>query len=493
MVRRIETDEYVELSAEQCSNETQYESLCGDPAEGDRRLQVALGYRRCLDFDEGNHPGQDYATVRIGEGYIVGIVADGVSQSFYGNIAAQRVSQWLLEKLWRHRKRPPHQKSLERALTSLEKQTATEIESVQIPEHIPEIMRTALEKTRTSGSQTVFAAFVSNGKGAVRLYLVGDITAVLHDPAGGVEVIKAPPKGRWSTAGKSRLEMLVTDRTGLSNIVIKSDGMNSDWGLSSSDDTITKDAFEQIATELAGKDDVSFIAATRLNTQRVSADVAAESNTTTPRPDLSPPAESLDAHPAAVIKMGVEASRETINSPPVPPKNPVNWRDLALIIAGVVLGYVLAMAYSKLTDRNTSRTREPANTVPVNTNLQTEIESPTAAPSQQAPKESPPAVPAIAANSRKQDTAKQKSNAGKRPPSARNSNRHRAASSNRKAPASTDSNQRSNGSNANRDNNHAQSVAPSQLRWSHRASNNAHLRRVGSQYCLCPSLSGIYE
>jgi hypothetical protein len=47
-----------------------------------------MGYRRSLGFDERNNPGQDYAVIRAESSYIVGIVADGVSQSFYGDLAA---------------------------------------------------------------------------------------------------------------------------------------------------------------------------------------------------------------------------------------------------------------------------------------------------------------------------------------------------------------------------------------------------------------------
>jgi Protein phosphatase 2C len=486
MVRRIETDEFVELSAEQRSNETQYESFCSDTAGGDHSVRVSLGYRRCLDFDEGNHPGQDYATVRIGGDYIVGIVADGVSQSFYGNIAAQRVSQWLLEKLWNHRSHPPDQKILERALTGLEKHIAPEIESVQIPEHVSEIMKTALEKTRASGSQTVFAAFVSNGKGAVRLYQVGDITAVLHNSAGEVEVIKAHPKGRWSSAGKSRFEMLVTDRTGLSSILIKSDGMNNDWGLNSTDDRITKDAFEQSAPELAGKDDVSFIAVTQLNTRSVHADAVLDS-ITTPRPDAPSPANVPDKHQSVLGEGEIKVIGERVKSQSLPAKNPARWRDAALIIVGVVLGFAIALAYSKLIDRNTSRTHRPTQTAPDSSNRQTEIRSAEVAPNQLAPTASP-------ASNKQQETAKQKPGSGRSSASTRRPARPRPANSNQRTPASTNTNQNSNAPNVNQNNRNERSVTPPQLQRRDSTSGNANLVKREQQHLAHPAFqTGIFQ
>src|SRR6185295_2679194 len=94
--------EYTEIISEQQSDAIQFEELCIESVKGNAEdcVSVSLGYRRCKDFDEGNQPGQDFASVRGDKHYIVGVVADGVSQSFYGNLAAAYLSQFLLGYLW---------------------------------------------------------------------------------------------------------------------------------------------------------------------------------------------------------------------------------------------------------------------------------------------------------------------------------------------------------------------------------------------------------
>ena len=68
-IRLKRTEEYVEGTTEQQSYEIQHLHL---PVPSDARetaVHVYLGYRRCAEFDEDNQPGQDYAIVRVGDGY----------------------------------------------------------------------------------------------------------------------------------------------------------------------------------------------------------------------------------------------------------------------------------------------------------------------------------------------------------------------------------------------------------------------------------------
>src|SRR3954465_4839137 len=88
--------QYQQATADQLSGMLQYGRFEG-PAK-DHPL-ISIGYRRCRDFDQSNSPGQDFATVRADSKDVVGIVADGVSQSFLGNIAAKFLGTELLEVL----------------------------------------------------------------------------------------------------------------------------------------------------------------------------------------------------------------------------------------------------------------------------------------------------------------------------------------------------------------------------------------------------------
>ena len=94
----------INFVAEQQSGEVQYHDYSVPLL--DTFASVCVGYRRCRDFDVENKPGQDFVAVKGDVNYIVGVVADGVSQSFYGNIAAKAVGEWLIEMLWENRQQP---------------------------------------------------------------------------------------------------------------------------------------------------------------------------------------------------------------------------------------------------------------------------------------------------------------------------------------------------------------------------------------------------
>jgi VCBS repeat-containing protein len=257
----------IELRSDQWSGEVQYERTSlplGTPGSN-KKIDLVLGYRRSLDFDAQDSPGQDYAAVRAdANGYVVGVVADGVSQSFYGHLAAYHVSDSLLNVLWQERTRPPSADELERELKRLEKKVAQEVvENHPIPDNLVRLHREALEDKRSKGSQAVFAAFVLNAsRKQLHLYQVGDVDAIVHYPNKRPELIHAPPKGRWSSAGRSEMRLKLTTydgNEGASGIVIKSDGVGRDWGLK--EKALSGRAFALLSEERAGVDDVSFVAA----------------------------------------------------------------------------------------------------------------------------------------------------------------------------------------------------------------------------------------
>src|SRR5947209_6692703 len=105
------------LLAEQRSSEVQFhmERLPIDSGDASRAT-IFAGYRRCSDFDAGNNAGQDYIVVRGDGNTIVGVVADGVGQSFYGDLAGRRVADYMHGFLWERRSNPPVEEEVARAL-----------------------------------------------------------------------------------------------------------------------------------------------------------------------------------------------------------------------------------------------------------------------------------------------------------------------------------------------------------------------------------------
>jgi hypothetical protein len=264
----------VTLTSNQGSGEVQYERITvAIPGNNQREAEVLLGYRRSVDFDEGDKRGQDYAIARGGNGYIVGVVADGVSQSFYGDLAAKKVSEWLVEHLWNTPATPPSDLQLEKSLKTLEEEFAAEVEAFEVPEHLPWMLRDNLESVRQkSGSQSVFTAFVLDLLNSrLSLYQVGDVIAIIHySDNSSEEAQPASIKGRWSSARKSDLLLKETIRDGVKGVVVKSDGAGKDWGRSIDDDVLGEGSFKPLAQKQAGMDDVSFIAVRYKTTGTVS-------------------------------------------------------------------------------------------------------------------------------------------------------------------------------------------------------------------------------
>jgi hypothetical protein len=284
----------VTLTSDQGSGEVQYKRFTvAIPGNNQREVEVLLGYRRSVDFDEGDKYGQDYAVARGGNGYIVGVVADGVSQSFYGNLAAKKVSEWLVEHLWITRVAPPPATQLEESLKTLEEAFAADVEAFQVPEHLPWMLKDNLESVRQkSGSQAVFTAFVLDLLNTrLFLYQVGDVIAIIHYSDKPSEAAQpSSNKGRWSSAGKSDLLLEETIHDGVKGVVVKSDGAGKDWGQSIDGEVLDEDSFKPLAQKQAGMDDVSFIAVRYKTPETVSP---------LPAPPILPPRITTGALPDA--------------------------------------------------------------------------------------------------------------------------------------------------------------------------------------------------
>jgi hypothetical protein len=224
-------------------------------------IEWRIGYRRWQEFDATDGIGQDAAALRGNAWHLVGIVADGVSQSFYGDIAASQVTRFLIDSLWERRQSPPSENEVAAALKSFE--DVVDREFVR-PRHLPSglypMQREALEEIRESGSQAVFSAFILDiGARRLFLYQVGDVDAIVHMSESRSKVVRAQSAGRWSSAGKSKLLLAASTLDSVTGLVLRSDGMGDRWGLSLDDRELDDAAFGALSSEQAAKDDLSFV------------------------------------------------------------------------------------------------------------------------------------------------------------------------------------------------------------------------------------------
>ncbi len=255
------------LSSEQRSSEVQFHSEQIPVGGGEEGMAVIYaGYRRCSDFDLGNHAGQDYISLRADERTVVGVVADGVGQSFYGDLAGRRVAKYLLEFLWTHRATPPSDQELTHALLTEAKAFESEVNEFAIPSHLTPLLREALAITRAKGSQAVFAAFIFDlSHPLVHVYQVGDVDVYIFYEDQATERIQAAKRGRWSSGAHTELLLRSRQFGGrVSGILAQSDGSTDAWASTLRFQADVKQQFDEMARIRASVDDVSFLSVSKV-------------------------------------------------------------------------------------------------------------------------------------------------------------------------------------------------------------------------------------
>jgi len=261
-LRAIKEHGYTELIADPNSGTVQFGRFAFRLRKTSGELEGLLGYRRSFDFDEENGTGQDFAVLRGDDQHTVGVLSDGVSQSFFGDMAAIHVSRFLVRYLWNVRRRPPSKHELERELKGQESEVAKIISSRAIAQNLAPMVRAALDRKRPSGSQAVFAAFLlDNLKQILQVYLCGDVRVVVRSEGQQPVSVRADPDGRWSSAGASDMRLKFQSHSRVEAISLASDGVRDDWNLEivSDQNSPVDSSFHAMAQEQAAKDDVSFV------------------------------------------------------------------------------------------------------------------------------------------------------------------------------------------------------------------------------------------
>jgi len=251
------TETATEVLLQQASSDVQYHR--SDYKNRGLTGTLTAGYRRWLEFDPSDHPGQDFCAYRFLGDHVVGVLVDGVSQSFHGQIAARRVGEFLLDELWENRDRELGAEVLEHGLRRLASRTQTQLAEVALPD--PPLLRRALQATRAdSGSQAVFAAFVFSAcERRLALYQVGDVVSWVFCPATEARKVEVDPKGRWSSTGRlSPVQHRSFEP--IQGVLLHSDGMDGSMIAALECAAVGPGFFHEHAEAQAADDDVSFVA-----------------------------------------------------------------------------------------------------------------------------------------------------------------------------------------------------------------------------------------
>ncbi len=196
-------------------------------------------YARSRDTRNANAPGQDFIAYRWEVGRIAFALCDGVSQSFYGEIAAHYLGLRLIDLLWEFRSDATDSAPLHALLTeSLNGAWVAEADALVHGKHItttlPPMQRTALERKREQGSETMFVAGVVDLEARVLwLAAMGDMRAWLWDANGealAIDGAQWETRKRWSSrVGMKNGEPFAVRRAldGIAHITVHSDGVGS--------------------------------------------------------------------------------------------------------------------------------------------------------------------------------------------------------------------------------------------------------------------------
>jgi hypothetical protein len=129
-----------------------------------QQQRIKFGYRyayaRSADSRANNDLGQDFLIIREDNEKLAFALCDGVSQSFYGDLAARLLGEALIDWLWEKVPTDPitFSSTLTVFLDSIVEPIGKQVEAYPIPDNLPPMVREVLEQKRALGSESTFIA-----------------------------------------------------------------------------------------------------------------------------------------------------------------------------------------------------------------------------------------------------------------------------------------------------------------------------------------------
>lgn len=288
------------------------------PARRELLPGVALTYLydRSRDSKKTNTPGQDFISYSHAGDRLAFAVCDGVSQSFYGELAArflgERLVDWLLARdMATLRAEGRFEEMLALALNEWTDEASALVRVKPINPTLPPIVRDALERKRENGSEAMFVAgLIDFAAQHLTACWMGDMRLWLWDQEG--QAIPFPEaawetKERWSTrigpkrgSGAGSPRTLQRPLSGVARLTAHSDGIGSRAGELA---TITLAQINRLAAELAAAPASDDLAILDIRFGEGAADEPNDGPLPAPVLRQPDPAEATliwDAHPEAV-------------------------------------------------------------------------------------------------------------------------------------------------------------------------------------------------
>lgn len=163
----------------------------------DEPFYYRFAYARSADSRSNDDTGQDYLALCKDNGRLAFVVCDGVSQSFFGDLAAEFLGKNLVQYMYKLSTplvsgESTHQ-HLAQYLQEISEIASQEIAAYRYPDEMPGMLQVVLEKKRQMGSESTFVAGIIDlandwyslawmGDSRLRLWSTnGEITAQLGD------------------------------------------------------------------------------------------------------------------------------------------------------------------------------------------------------------------------------------------------------------------------------------------------------------------------
>lgn len=325
-----------------------------------RVFSYRYAYARSADSQRDDEPGQDYLVFRELDDHFVFAACDGVSQSFFGDLAARflgdALTNWLTQEIPPAMDGPAVQNAIHTFLSDLTRNATQRIENHPVPAE-PALLYEVLLDKKARGSEAMFACGRIDAPspqflaGRVVLAWMGDMRLYLWRTNGRVNLGGSHETDhRWSTkrgpvGGQVNVYVAPLAPVGnpVTRLVVYSDGLSQlDSQL---DNSLSNQALQQIIWDTKSRpdsDDITYFelypAITSKPTQLAVAPVSAPSPTAS-KPAAAQPTRPSPAPIPAVEKTPVPASggQPSIPLATTPPqrRRPVwPWA----LVGGVLLG-----------------------------------------------------------------------------------------------------------------------------------------------------------
>lgn len=237
-------------------------------------------YARSADTQKAGDVGQDYLTFRQDEATFVFALCDGVSQSFYGDLAARFLGDallaWLSDRLPLTTDAATIRTALSAYLRDLTGPATEQVQRHPLPPDIPPMLRDVLEEKRALGSESTFVCGRIDlpgprfPQGRIVLAWMGDSRLRLWGPEGERSADlggEFKTEQRWSSrrgpvGGEPHVFVAPLERDGrrtLVGLMAYSDGLAA---LDARDEVPSNRALQDMiasAGEAATSDDLSFL------------------------------------------------------------------------------------------------------------------------------------------------------------------------------------------------------------------------------------------